>query len=79
MKLLTANLVLHSKQSADINDKTKTIQRLQEISYGPTVHQHQELPAHYESLFGGLHRVHHSILQYCAEYGCPGKVSLSSV
>lgn len=69
--------MLHSKQSAD-NDKTKIIQRIQEISYGPTVHQHQELPAHSESLSGGLHRVHHSTLQYCAEYGYPDKVSLSS-
>lgn len=29
-------------------------------TYGPIFHQHQGLPVHYESLFGELHRVHHS-------------------
>jgi hypothetical protein len=45
------------------------------MSYDPTFHQHQELPEHCESLFGGLHRVHHSTLKYSAEYECPDTVS----
>ena len=70
--------MLLPNQSAD-KLQTKTIQKMEGLSYGPTVHQHQELPARFESLSDGLHRVHHSTLRYCAEYGYPGKVSLFSV
>ena len=74
--------MLHSfKQTSEQNNiiKFKYFWKQKGISYGPTFHQHQELPEHCESLFGGLHKVHHSTLQYSAGYGCPDTVSWFSV
>ena len=69
----------HTYQNKWHDQKTKRVPKYLKTSYGPIFHQRQELPAHFESLFGGLHRAHHSILQYSVEYGCPGTISLFSV
>ena len=61
-----------------IQDKYCIIKR-KTVTYDLTFRQLPILPAHCESLFGGLHKAHHSALQYCAEYVCPGTISLFSV
>lgn len=53
----------------------RTVNNKERRTYGPTFHQHQELPAHYGSLFGVLHKVHHSTSKYSVEFSYPGTIS----